>query len=297
MTPIAPMPATPLDAPVRLVAQVGGVAVARDAGYVEGRLGWLHRARGVPDTDVAALIGAGLFWDGLHGHHPGRRLADALAARGIPTLRIDHPGCGDAIDLASGADDWAAWQSGLDAAAAWLLQRTGAGRLLLCGMRLGGTLAALAGRPAHADCARRCCWSPRCCAAGPTCASCASRHSWRSRRPRCGDGGFAFQEHVLNGPACARAMEAVDLSAETFAAGLPPGVAVAIGNARLPPASPIAAVAAWSARRGRPAPRCRIAGLAPLVAFDPGALPPPDFSAALAWAAAVLASGDAAAMP
>ena len=77
-----------------------------------------------------------------------RRLADAFASDGYPTMRFSYPGTGDSCDLeATGntpAEHWSAWQDSLQAAADWLRGATGARRLILVGLRIGATLATLA---------------------------------------------------------------------------------------------------------------------------------------------------------
>ncbi len=73
-----------------------------------------------------------------------RRLGDLLAAQGFPTLRFDYPGTGDSCDPEFEGGHWAVWQRSIDQAADWLRATTGARRIVLCGFRIGATLAALA---------------------------------------------------------------------------------------------------------------------------------------------------------
>jgi exosortase A-associated hydrolase 2 len=71
------------------------------------------------------------------------RLARAVAGAGLPALRFDYYGCGDSegefadATVASRLDD-------VPDAARFLQERTGAANVLLLGLRLGATLAALA---------------------------------------------------------------------------------------------------------------------------------------------------------
>jgi pimeloyl-ACP methyl ester carboxylesterase len=69
-------------------------------------------------------------------------LADQFAAAGYPVLRFDYPGTGDSGDIEG--EPWAEWRQSVHAAADWLRRSTGARRVIFCGLRIGGTLAALA---------------------------------------------------------------------------------------------------------------------------------------------------------
>ncbi len=107
--------------------------------------GWLHAPRTGHGSDVGVLICTGLIQDAILAYGSLRVLADDLAAAGYATLRFDYPGTGDSCDEAVDRDGhWAAWQRSVDQAANWLRTTTGARRLVLVGLRLGTTLAALA---------------------------------------------------------------------------------------------------------------------------------------------------------
>ncbi|MFI5000557.1 MAG: serine aminopeptidase domain-containing protein [Reyranellales bacterium] len=109
--------------------------------------GWLHQPRDGAGGDVAVLICPGLMQDALLSHRSLRLLADQLAEAGYWALRFDYPGtgdsCGDA-DMSNAGGHWAAWRRSVDAASDWLRATTGARRLVLCGLRFGATLAAVA---------------------------------------------------------------------------------------------------------------------------------------------------------
>lgn len=112
-----------------------------------GCFGWLHEPPGGTGCDVAALICTAFSTDAAIGHCSLMRLADQLAAAGYPALRFDYPGTGDSLDggLDRGEGHWLAWKKSVHDAADWLRMATGARRVVLCGLRIGATLAALAG--------------------------------------------------------------------------------------------------------------------------------------------------------
>jgi pimeloyl-ACP methyl ester carboxylesterase len=78
-------------------------------------------------------------------HRSMRRLAALLAQEGFPALRFDFSGCGDS---AGDHGNWSleGWSENVGAAAGYLRERSDASRICVIGLRLGGALAALAGR-------------------------------------------------------------------------------------------------------------------------------------------------------
>jgi alpha-beta hydrolase superfamily lysophospholipase len=117
----------------------------------DGLFGWYHADPSGGGADVAVLICGTLSREALDSHHSLRVLADAFAQAGYPTMRFDYAGSGDSYDLPrggeQGADDsselWAIWQRNIHDAADKLREITGASRLILCGLRIGATLAAI----------------------------------------------------------------------------------------------------------------------------------------------------------
>jgi len=108
--------------------------------------GWLHMPRGGVGR-VAVLICPALMQDALLSHCSLRLLADRLAAAGYWALRFDYPGTGDSRSEGDSEPDgghWQAWQNSIDQAADWLRATTAASELVMCGLRAGATLAALA---------------------------------------------------------------------------------------------------------------------------------------------------------
>ncbi|HSH99896.1 MAG TPA: hypothetical protein VLA02_04775 [Reyranella sp.] len=83
--------------------------------------------------------------EALLGYCSARMLGEDLAAAGYPTLRFDYPASGNSLDgdLNHGGAHWTAWQQSIETAIDWLRGLTGARRVVLCGLRTGGALAAL----------------------------------------------------------------------------------------------------------------------------------------------------------
>ncbi|WP_144113640.1 serine aminopeptidase domain-containing protein [Paraburkholderia sp. BCC1886] len=108
-----------------------------------GQFGWLHEAAGPTGVVLCSPFG----YDALCTARGMRRLAERLAARGTSVLRFDYAGTGDSAGELGDADEpgrWRAWIDGIKQAVALLREQTGVERVTLCGLRLGGMLAALA---------------------------------------------------------------------------------------------------------------------------------------------------------
>jgi alpha-beta hydrolase superfamily lysophospholipase len=127
------------------IASVAGVSAEPFA--VNGLFGWFHSEPKQASRDVAVLICGALSREALDSHHSLRVLADAFAQAGYPTMRFDYAGAGDSADPAPAGvptEFWSIWQGNIHEAADRLRRTTGARRLILCGLRIGATLAALA---------------------------------------------------------------------------------------------------------------------------------------------------------
>jgi pimeloyl-ACP methyl ester carboxylesterase len=110
-----------------------------------GTFGWLHTPRGGVGR-VAVLICPSLMQDALLSHVSLRLLGDKLAEAGYWALRFDYPGTGDSEaegDVEPPEGHWQSWLNSIDGAADWLRETTGASELVLCGLRIGATLASL----------------------------------------------------------------------------------------------------------------------------------------------------------
>ncbi|SEI53206.1 alpha/beta hydrolase family protein [Paraburkholderia diazotrophica] len=113
----------------------------------DGCFGWLHEAadaRARQTARVGVVLCSPFGYDALCAHRGWRELAEALALCGMPALRFDYPGTGDSIGVEQDPDRIGAWLASIEAAAVRLRAATGVQRLVLCGLRLGAALAALA---------------------------------------------------------------------------------------------------------------------------------------------------------
>ena len=107
-----------------------------------GLQGWLHAPRGYA-RDTGVVIVSPIGRDARCAYMPMRLFAQSIATAGFPVLRYDHPGAGDSLDLPGNAEAFAAWRDGVRVAIAELRRLTGVRRVVLTGVRLGGSLAAL----------------------------------------------------------------------------------------------------------------------------------------------------------
>jgi alpha-beta hydrolase superfamily lysophospholipase len=92
-------------------------------------------------------------------HRAYRHLAERLALRGLPVLRFDYHGTGDASGNDRDPQRWAAWQDSVHAACDALRRMSGCAQLGLVGLRLGANLALLAAQT-RSDVAALALWAP-----------------------------------------------------------------------------------------------------------------------------------------
>jgi alpha-beta hydrolase superfamily lysophospholipase len=107
-------------------------------------LGVYHAPAGPSVRALAVLLCNPIGDDLMRAHRPFRHLAEALAALGFPVLRFDFDGAGDSVGDERDADRVATWRGDVARAADELRARSGVERLAFVGLKLGGTLAALA---------------------------------------------------------------------------------------------------------------------------------------------------------
>lgn len=105
--------------------------------------GWLvEPPTGGPRLDRGAVIVPAFGFEALCTRRALRILSDRLAAAGLPTLRYDPTGTGNALPAPAEADLLPLWQADLAAAIAHLKALTGVNEVVLIGLRLGALIAA-----------------------------------------------------------------------------------------------------------------------------------------------------------
>ncbi len=95
---------------------------------------------GSPRTDTAVLFASPWGLEEISTRKFRRLLAEDLSKEGMPSLRFDYPGTGDALDPPDFAGGSRVWEDSLVAAAA-LLRSAGYGRLVIVAQGLGAALA------------------------------------------------------------------------------------------------------------------------------------------------------------
>jgi alpha-beta hydrolase superfamily lysophospholipase len=106
--------------------------------------GFFHVPRGVPRTCAVVLCNP-FGYESLCVHRAYRHLAEQLAAAGFAVLRFDHHGTGDSSGNDTDPDRVRTWIDGIHRAADAVKARAQATSVALFGVRLGATLAAVAG--------------------------------------------------------------------------------------------------------------------------------------------------------
>ncbi|MEP7101150.1 MAG: alpha/beta hydrolase [Burkholderiales bacterium] len=109
-----------------------------------GLFGWLHAAPAGSESAFGLVICNPFGFEEVCAHRSLQLLASSAAAAGIPTLRFDAAGCGNAEGDEFEPDRLGAWVASVHEAIETLKSRTGLARVCLLGMRLGASVAALA---------------------------------------------------------------------------------------------------------------------------------------------------------
>ncbi len=99
-----------------------------------------HPARGRP-ADHAVLFCPPFGWGEACSYRDLRAWAEAFAEAGVACGRMWPPGVGDSGGSPRGRELFPAWLDAVGTAARWLRERTGARRLVVVGIGLGGMLA------------------------------------------------------------------------------------------------------------------------------------------------------------
>jgi alpha-beta hydrolase superfamily lysophospholipase len=113
--------------------------------------GWYHRAERTIRRDVVAVVCAPIGPEYTRSHRTVRHLADRLARAGVPTLRFDYHGVGDSAGDEHDPDRVGDWKRSIVAAVREARRLSRCERVVLIGVRLGATLAALEAQEAGAD--------------------------------------------------------------------------------------------------------------------------------------------------
>ncbi|MDB5446367.1 MAG: Serine aminopeptidase [Phenylobacterium sp.] len=127
------------------------VATRLDAVAFDGSFGALHRPAQAAANGVTVLICPPVGRDARCAYRPLFLFAEDLAARGFSVLRYDHLGGGDSLPLGAEVDQWALWAAGVEQAAAFARAHADGTALVLAGLRIGASLAALAAEAVRPD--------------------------------------------------------------------------------------------------------------------------------------------------
>ena len=114
-----------------------------------GLFGWIHEPRDLR-ADVGVVLVSALGRDERCAHLPYRLYAERLATAGFPVLRFDNLGEGDSLSFPDCAmDALPYWLDGVQHAIEALRAETKVRQVVLAGVRMGGTFAAVSA--AYAD--------------------------------------------------------------------------------------------------------------------------------------------------
>jgi pimeloyl-ACP methyl ester carboxylesterase len=92
-------------------------------------------------AQCGAIICPPFGWEEMSSFRARRAWAQALAARGVATVRLDLPGTGDSGGYPADADRLDAWTDALSVASSWLRHETGCPRVVAICIGVGGLLA------------------------------------------------------------------------------------------------------------------------------------------------------------
>lgn len=106
--------------------------------------GWLHLPAPEARRGLGVVVCNPFGFEEVCAHRSLRHFAQSFSAAGWPSLRFDHAGCGDSEGDEFDVDVPARWVAGIHAAIDMLKAAGGVSQVVLLGVRLGATLAALA---------------------------------------------------------------------------------------------------------------------------------------------------------
>jgi pimeloyl-ACP methyl ester carboxylesterase len=107
----------------------------------EERIFALYDAAATPQGRAAVLLCPPFGWEDICSYRSRRDWAEHLARTGHATLRIDLPGSGDSASAAGDPRRLDAWTAAVAAAERWLRDASGARRVAVVGIGLGGIVA------------------------------------------------------------------------------------------------------------------------------------------------------------
>ena len=122
--------------------------IARTPEYIGGDgkpfFAWMHADGAAPSTDLVAVLCPPIGSEYTRSHRSIRHLADRLARAGVPALRFDYHGTGNSPGTDVDPARVSTWVGNIVAAACAARERSGRSKVVLVGVRMGATLAALA---------------------------------------------------------------------------------------------------------------------------------------------------------
>lgn len=124
-----------------------------------GLLGTLQTPVRLQRRSAAVVLCNPLSEEANRAHRLYRVLATQLERQGYSTLRFDYRGTGDS-EGEEGDCRLEEWVEDIAAAAAEVMNRAGVARVVLCGVRLGASLAALAAASGHLRVRQLVLWDP-----------------------------------------------------------------------------------------------------------------------------------------
>jgi pimeloyl-ACP methyl ester carboxylesterase len=104
-------------------------------------MGFLHEPEGVAARRTAVLLCPPFGWEEMCSFRARRRWAQELAREGFYAGRFDLPGTGDSGGSPHDPDLLDAWTNAVTGVAGWLREVSGAGRVAVIGIGLGGLVA------------------------------------------------------------------------------------------------------------------------------------------------------------
>jgi len=130
-------------------------SVRRTAFYLESQgqplFAWLHHRVEPTGFNHGVIICPPIGYEQLHSHRSLRHLAERLAQEEIPVLRFDWHGTGDSAGVDEDTGRLATWLANVRDAVQWMRRQLGCRQISLIGLRLGGSLAALAAAELEID--------------------------------------------------------------------------------------------------------------------------------------------------